>query len=170
MTPPPAPTSLELLLFDIDGTLTDATTTWGGPDLGWLQTYSTRDGEALKALQCAGWQVAPLSRNRTACASARITGLGFDARFLGVDDKPAALSEASDHFGVPVARIAYVGDGPEDTPLLRTVGYGVAVADADPLAVAAADLVLSRAGGSRAVEELVQHLLCHADAARTRQR
>ena len=36
-----------LLAFDIDGTLTDATTWWGGPELGWLQRYSVRDGEAL---------------------------------------------------------------------------------------------------------------------------
>lgn len=151
--------NIDLLLFDIDGTLTDATTTWGGPELGWLQTYSTRDGEALKALQRAGLQVAPLSRNRTACAAARIAGLGFDARFLGVADKDAALEDASLHFNVPLSRIAYVADGPEDAPLLRRVGFGVAVADADPLARDAAALVLSRPGGARAIEELMGHLL-----------
>lgn len=157
--PPVTIDDLGLLLFDIDGTLTDATTTWAGPELGWQQTYSTRDGEALKALERAGLLVAPLSRNRTACAAARIAGLGFDPRFLGVADKERALDEARDHFEVALPRIAYIADGPEDAPLLRRVGFGVAVADAHPLALEAAHHVLERGGGQRAIEELVGGLL-----------
>ena len=40
---PVAPASIRLIAFDIDGTLTDADTWWGGEDRGWLQRYSVRD-------------------------------------------------------------------------------------------------------------------------------
>src|SRR5688572_29329026 len=54
----------ELLSFDIDGTLTDATTWWAGPESGWVQRYSVRDGEALLRIRQRRI-VVPLSRNRT---------------------------------------------------------------------------------------------------------
>ena len=37
-----------LVAFDIDGTLTDATTRWAGESIGWVQRYSVRDGEARR--------------------------------------------------------------------------------------------------------------------------
>lgn len=143
-----------LLLFDIDGTLTDATTGWGGAEVGWTQRYSVRDGEALLRMERAGLHVAALSRNRTRCAQERMQGLGVDCRWLGTRDKLASLSEAQAAFDVPSERVAYIGDGFEDAEVFQLVGLGVAVADAHPLALAAAHVVLRRRGGERAIEEL----------------
>ena len=143
-----------LLLFDIDGTLTDATTGWAGPDLGWTQRYSVRDGEALLRMRRAGLYLAALSRNRTRCAQVRLQGLDIDSRWLGTTDKLAALEEAVAAYDVPLERTAYIGDGIEDADVFARVGLGVAVADAHPLAAAAAAHVLSRKGGDRAIEDL----------------
>ena len=79
MAAPAAPASIRLIAFDIDGTLTDATTWWGGLERGWLQRYSVRDGEALLRLRAERY-VLPLSRNRTVSAAERMAGLGLDAR------------------------------------------------------------------------------------------
>ncbi len=149
---------IELLTFDIDGTLTDATTWWAGDGVGWVQRYSVRDGEALLRLVRAGVQVVPLSRNATEVARRRMEHLRCSTRWLGVGDKLAALAEILAEHGVPAERVVHVGDGLDDAPIFERVGVGVAVADAHPVALAAADLTLRARGGERAIEELEQHI------------
>jgi 3-deoxy-D-manno-octulosonate 8-phosphate phosphatase (KDO 8-P phosphatase) len=150
---PAAPGSIRLIAFDIDGTLTDATTWWGGPERGWLQRYSVRDGEALLRLKSER-HVLPLSRNRTASASERMAGLGLDARWLGVSDKLGSLRQICGEYQVDRAEICFVGDGPDDAAVFAEVGLGLAVADAHPDALAAAHVVLAARGGERAIEEV----------------
>jgi 3-deoxy-D-manno-octulosonate 8-phosphate phosphatase (KDO 8-P phosphatase) len=82
---------VEIVAFDIDGTLTDGTTSYLGPDHGWSQTYSTRDGEAIIHMIRLGLVVVPVSRNRTKSARTRMEGLKLPIEFLGVDDKVAAI-------------------------------------------------------------------------------
>src|SRR5688572_8925853 len=90
---------IELLAFDIDGTLTDGTTWWGGEPTGWVQRYSVRDGEALLRLQ-ARLPVVPLSRNKTEAARERMRRLGMTVRWVGVTDKVVALQDICDEHGV----------------------------------------------------------------------
>lgn len=151
---------IELLTFDIDGTLTDATTWWAGEAVGWVQRYSVRDGEALLRLARSGVQVVPLSRNATDVARRRMEHLRCTTRWLGVSDKLGALDEIATVHSVALHRIVHIGDGLDDAPVFERVGVGVAVADAHPAALAVARLVLRSRGGERAVEELEQ--LIHA--------
>jgi 3-deoxy-D-manno-octulosonate 8-phosphate phosphatase (KDO 8-P phosphatase) len=58
---------------------------------------------------------------------------------------------------------ACVGDDTPDAPILNACGLGIAVADAHPDALAAADLETSRPGGQGAVREVCDWLM----AART---
>lgn len=150
---------VKLFAFDIDGTLTDGRTTWLGPEIGWTQTYSVRDGESLLRMAREGIIVVPLSRNRTECARVRITGLGLSTRWLGVTDKPSALEEIVTTYGVPQQDIAFLGDGLDDAPIIGAVGLGCAVADAHPLALAAARHITAATGGRHAVEELALLIL-----------
>ncbi|MEM6991276.1 MAG: HAD hydrolase family protein [Myxococcota bacterium] len=145
--------TIKLLAFDIDGTLTDGTTWWGGDDLGWLQRYSERDAEALSRLK-SQLHVVPLSDNETQSARERMTALGLDARWVGVTDKLAALRQICAEHVVHVDDVCFVGDGLDDVDVLKAVKVGCAVADAHILALEAADLILEAAGGDRVLEEL----------------
>lgn len=147
--------AIELLTFDIDGTLTDATTWWAGEEAGWIQRYCVRDGEALRRLIAAGLMVVPLSRNGTQAARRRMEHLRCALDWLGVSDKLAALEQIRARHGEPALdRILHIGDGPDDAELFERVGVGVAVADAHPRALETASLVLRSVGGGRAIEEL----------------
>lgn len=151
--------AVELLTFDIDGTLTDATTWWAGEQAGWIQRYSVRDGEALLRLAAAGLVVVPLSRNKTSAARQRMQHLRCATDWLGVSDKIAALDQIRAlHGDVPLERILHIGDGIDDADVFDRVGVGAAVADAHPHAIARANLVLRAPGGSRTIEELEQRL------------
>ncbi len=150
---------VDLVAFDIDGTLTDGTTSWLGPEVGWTQTYSTRDGESILRLVKIGLHVVPLSRNRTACARARMEALGLPLDWLGVADKVEGLHALSERFVVPKERICFVGDGLEDASVFALVGCSCAVADAHPRARAAAGFVTRARGGERAFEEIALRIL-----------
>jgi len=143
---------IALLAFDIDGTLTDGTTWWGGEQRGWLQRYSVRDGEAILRLKYRV-PVLPLSRNKTLAARVRMEGLGLDTRWLGVNDKIPALLALCEAYEVPLEKVAFLGDGPDDALVFARVGLGCAVADAHPTALEAAHVVLRSAGGARVMEE-----------------
>ena len=147
-----------LLLLDIDGTLTDATTDWAGPELGWIQRYSVRDGEAILRLRARGLAIAGLSRNRTRCAKERMDTLRVDTRWVGITDKRQGLLDAMRMYDVTASQVAYVGDGLEDAAIFASVDLGIAVQDAHPLARDAAHHVLSRRGGQRVIEELESYL------------
>ena len=149
---------ISLLAFNIDGTLTDATTWWGGDAVGWLQHYSLRDGEALLRIK-QKIPVVALSSNKTASARARLETLGLDARWLGVNDKREALEQICREYAVDVERVGFVGDGLDDVDVFERVGLGCAVADAHPRALRAAHIVLESPGGARVIEEIERRML-----------
>ncbi len=153
------PSSVRVVAFDVDGTLTDATTWYAGEEVGWTQVYSVRDGEAILRLRRRGLTVLPLSRNGTKAAERRMELLGCDVRWLGVTDKEKAFAEILDATGAAAREVCAIGDGIDDAPIFALAGIGVAVADAHPKAREVADHVLTSRGGERAIEELEGWLL-----------
>ena len=73
-------------------------------------------------------------------------------------DKLSGLGAALAALGVDLPEVVAVGDAENDEPMLRAAGCGVAVANALPSTMAAADLVTAGARGE-GVEELVERLL-----------
>jgi N-acylneuraminate cytidylyltransferase len=109
-------------------------------------------------LRRAGIPVLILSTETNPVVSARARKLRVDVR-QGLDDKAAALVEWAADVGVPLANVAYVGNDINDLACLNLVGWPVAVPDAHPLVLAAARVVLTRAGGHGAVRELADRVL-----------
>jgi YrbI family 3-deoxy-D-manno-octulosonate 8-phosphate phosphatase len=77
----------------------------------------------------------------------------------GIDDKESALRGWAADAGIPLAEIAYLGNDVNDLPALRIVGWPIAVANAHPLVLEAARVVLRRRGGHGAVRELIERVL-----------
>jgi len=150
---------IALLLIDIDGTLTDAKTAWGGPATGWTQVFSVRDGESIKRLCQRGIPVVPLSRNATLSTRTRMEGLGVPCDWLGVADKTVAFQELRQRYAVAPERIAYVADGREDVPIMQQIGFPIAVADAHKSLIAVAKYVTRARGGDHALEEVIDLIL-----------
>ena len=73
--------------------------------------------------------------------------------------KGAGVSRLLASLGVPPARAAAVGDGENDVYMLRGVGLGLAMANAVPLARAAAAHVLARSNDQDGVAEAVERFL-----------
>jgi Cof subfamily protein (haloacid dehalogenase superfamily) len=74
-------------------------------------------------------------------------------------NKGIALKVLVGSLNIPMKEVIAVGDQPNDVEMLREAGLGVAVANAHPTCLEAADVVLDRTNNEAAVEELVARYL-----------
>jgi len=150
--------AVRLLAFDVDGVLTD-----GGilvhPDGGESKWFHVRDGLGIVAALRAGLLVAFVSGRRSAAVAARARELGITSDRQGVKDKAAEMRALRAELGLAKADVAFLGDDVVDLPAYAESGIAVAVADAHPAALAAADAVCAAPGGRGAARELVEAVL-----------
>ncbi|MHC4680100.1 MAG: KdsC family phosphatase, partial [Planctomycetota bacterium] len=93
----------------------------------------------------------------------RAEQLQIDYVFEDCHDKLPFFKEFLEKEGLPPERTAYIGDDLTDLPLIRYVGFGVAVANAVDEVKRYADYVTSRPGGRGAVREVIEHILKSSD-------
>ena len=149
---------IRLLALDIDGVLTDGSVLLD-EDGRESKTLFYRDLDALTAARNAGIQVVLVSAEATPLANVIARRLGVEDAYTGAKDKLATLRAAAEAATVQLSETCYVADAPRDVAALEAAGLGLAPADAAPEAVAAADRVLTRAGGRGAVAEAVGIIL-----------
>lgn len=162
MTPAGAPPVLEpgrvrLVAFDSDGTLTDRGITWDDRGVG-VRRFDVRDGLAMQWAARAGLPVVVISGKESPALTARLAELGVPG-FQGVLDKPACLAEFAAGHGVALGDCAFLGDDLPDVPVMRRVGYPMAVADAHPIVLGLAAWRSTSPGGHGAAREALEHLL-----------
>lgn len=154
--------AVRLAAFDVDGVLTD-----GGLVLGpageEFKRFHVRDGQGLVMLREAGFALAVITGRDSPVVAHRMAELGVHHVYQGRRDKLAALAELSARSGIVAANICYVGDDLPDIPVLRAVGFGVAVADAHPAVAAIAHYRTSLPGGHGAAREVAELLLAAHD-------
>lgn len=154
--------SIDLLILDVDGVLTDGTvTTSSAGESG--QTVSVQDGLAVKLWQQAGGVTSILSGRPNEHVAKRARELGVEHILTGVGDKAAGLTELLRSTGRKAATAAYIGDDLPDLPAMAACGFPVAVANAVPAVKRAAAYVTRRSGGEGVVAEVVEYLLRKKD-------
>lgn len=155
--PRPLPEALKLMVLDFDGVLTDDRV-WVNERGEEIVAAHRGDGYGLGLVKERGLEVIVLSREENPVVAARCQKLGITA-VQGIEDKANKLSELLDERGLNSEDVIYVGNDVNDLPCFPLVGLAVAVADAHPQVLAAADMRLTRAGGHGAVRELCDTLL-----------
>jgi 3-deoxy-D-manno-octulosonate 8-phosphate phosphatase (KDO 8-P phosphatase) len=146
------------LILDVDGVLTDGRVYYGANGEQ-LQCFNIKDGHGLKTLAHAGVAVAIISGRRSAAVARRGRELGIRNVIQGSRDKVRDFRAIAAKLDVRAAQCAFIGDDTPDVPLMREVGLAFAVADAHPVAKAAAHHVTKLAGGCGAVREVCDRLL-----------
>ncbi|HEU5137079.1 MAG TPA: HAD-IIIA family hydrolase [Steroidobacteraceae bacterium] len=155
---------VRLLILDVDGVLTDGRLFYG-PKGELLKAFHVRDGYGIKQVAAAGISIAIISGRKSAAVARRAKELGIRHVIQGANDKLTALRKLSKARRVSLEECACVGDDTPDAPILAAAGLGIAVADAHPDALAAADLVTTRPGGHGAVREVCDWLMMARKAA-----
>lgn len=150
--------SVRLLLFDVDGVLTDGSVNVDASGAE-MKRFHIRDGAALVWAQRAGLMTGVLSARSSAATTARVTELKMAVSAQGVADKRVALDEILRQHKLAASEVAYMGDDLVDLPVLRAVGLSAAPADAAAEVAAVAHFVSWHPGGQGAVREFIEAVL-----------
>jgi 3-deoxy-D-manno-octulosonate 8-phosphate phosphatase (KDO 8-P phosphatase) len=149
---------LRLLLFDVDGVLTDGTILLGG-DGSEAKRFSIRDGAGIVWARQAGLTVGLLSGRPSEATRRRAAELGITLVSQAGPDKLRAFARVIEDEGVREDEVAYMGDDLLDLGILERVGLSGAPADATPEVIEAAGWVSRHDGGRGAAREFIEVIL-----------
>jgi len=157
-TPEAKASHVRLLLFDVDGVLTDGVIVMHA-DGSESKGFHIRDGAAIVWAQRAGLKVGLLSARSSGATTHRAAQLAVRIVVQGVANKVTAYEQIIRDAGVDEASVAYMGDDLLDLPVLKRVGFSAAPADAAPEVRAQVHWVSTALGGRGAAREMIEFVL-----------
>ncbi len=146
---------IELLVFDVDGCLTDGGITYGNGDNEEFKTFNVKDGFAIVSWMKLGKKSAIITGRSSRVVERRAKELGISYLYQDVKDKKKVLEDILEKEGISFENVAAIGDDLNDLSLLKSVGLSFAPHDALPMVKEAVDRVLSKDGGKAAVREMI---------------
>jgi 3-deoxy-D-manno-octulosonate 8-phosphate phosphatase (KDO 8-P phosphatase) len=150
--------AIEVVVFDVDGVLTDGSL-FLGDDGQEYKAFHSRDGHGLVLLRNAGFTLAVITGRQSEVVRIRMDSLGIRHVYQGRRDKLPAYEALKTKLGSTDERMAYVGDDVVDLPVMRRAGLAIAVADAHPLVLAHAHWRTQAGGGKGAAREVCEFIL-----------
>jgi 3-deoxy-D-manno-octulosonate 8-phosphate phosphatase (KDO 8-P phosphatase) len=149
---------IRLILFDVDGVLTDGKILLHA-DGSESKQFDIKDGTAIVWAQRAGLTVGFLSARSSASTAQRASQLGITLVRQGVTSKLEAYESMLRDQTLADTQVAYMGDDILDLPVLLRVGLSAAPADAADEVRTRVHWVSRRPGGHGAARELIESVL-----------
>lgn len=150
--------TIELILSDVDGVLTDGGLIFDNQGIE-TKRFHVRDGMAIKLWQQAGFEFGFVTSRTSHIVKVRAAELGVEIVRQGFSQKLPIVNEIAEANGLMLTQVAYIGDDLSDLSVINAVGLGVAVADAAGEVASAAHHTTKTPGGSGAVREVVEMIL-----------
>jgi 3-deoxy-D-manno-octulosonate 8-phosphate phosphatase (KDO 8-P phosphatase) len=177
---------IKLILFDVDGVLTDGTIWLFPTPQGVEQTSKTsqlaaaaghagfgisgssmieakgfhaHDGTAISLAHLAGLKTGLITKRISETVALRARDLKITHVFQGQADKTQALEKIMALEKITEAEIAFLGDDVIDLPVMRRCGLAMAVANAREQVKEEAHYVTQHRGGEGAARDAVEFIL-----------
>lgn len=150
--------SIQLILSDVDGVLTDGNITYNNQGIE-IKSFHVRDGVGIKLWQKSGHKFGIITARSSHIVKLRFAELGVDIVRQGSSEKLPVAMQIIEELKLKPANVCYVGDDLTDLRLMGQVGLAVSVADGANEVRAAAHLVTKAAGGKGAIRELIETIL-----------
>ena len=159
---PEAAEALRLVIFDVDGVLTDAGVYIGATGSGEsleLKRWDIQDGVGLKMLRWAGLDVVLVSGRVSRSTELRAREVGVECHQEPDAYKVPVVEGILESKGVAWEEVAMLGDDIPDLAVLRRVGFPAAVSNATPPVRAIARWESTKRGGHGAAREFCDAIL-----------
>jgi 3-deoxy-D-manno-octulosonate 8-phosphate phosphatase (KDO 8-P phosphatase) len=166
---------IKLLLFDVDGVLTDGKLYFvpedspPAADSSSLQRtahsqievkgFHAHDGVASSLSRIAGIKTGLITRRVSETVARRARDLKIEYIRQGIQDKRACLEEIVKQEGLRPEQAAFVGDDIIDLPAMRAAGLAIAVKNARAEVKKEAHYVTPHAGGEGGLRDAVEFIL-----------
>lgn len=145
--------SLKLVVFDVDGVLTDGRLLYT-EEGETIKRFNVKDGVAMKLLPKWGIQVAVITAKDSAPLRQRMKELKIEHFFPSCHNKAEAFDELVVRLGINPNEAAYVGDDVIDLQVMPKVGVAMCPSDAHVLVQRHCSVVLKKAGGEGVAREV----------------
>ena len=149
---------VELVVFDVDGVLTDGSL-YIGDDGQEYKAFHSRDGHGMKMLKEAGVEIGIITGRTSRVVEHRMTSLGIEHVYQGQLEKLPAFQDLTRKLELAPQNVAYVGDDVVDLPIMVRVGLAIAVADAHPMVTRHAHWQTASSGGRGAARDVCELIL-----------
>lgn len=154
--------AIRLLLFDVDGVLTDGVL-WYVPTAGGglveVKGFSAHDGIGIALAHRAGLKTGVITKRRSESLALRARDLSMEFVRQGEDRKREALDAIWKQSGLSPEQTCCMGDDLVDLPMLGAAGLAAAPANARAEVRAAAHFVAPHSGGDGAARDLIEFIL-----------
>jgi 3-deoxy-D-manno-octulosonate 8-phosphate phosphatase (KDO 8-P phosphatase) len=144
-------------IFDIDGVLTDGSLIVMPEEL--IRVMNIRDGFALKEAVNAGYHVCIISGGKSESVRSRLSNLGINDIYLGVEFKSAVMDEIVNTYGLQPDEILYMGDDLPDYEVMKRAGVPCCPHDAATEIRELSVYVSPRNGGSGCVRDVIEQVM-----------
>ncbi|MEY3001888.1 MAG: hypothetical protein RLZZ428_263 [Pseudomonadota bacterium] len=150
--------SIELIVLDVDGTMTDSRITYSeaGDE---IKSFNVKDGLAISSWRKLGKQVAIITGRSSAIVARRAQELHIEHFYQGVENKKEVLEKLLEKLNLSMKNVAAIGDDLNDLPMLKAVQISFVPRDASPYVEKISTVVLTKKGGDGAVREMIEHLI-----------
>ena len=150
--------NVKLIALDVDGVLTDGSIIYGTEDLE-LKVFYVRDGQGITLAHRGRIEVAFITARISDALIKRAKDLGVIEVHQGVKDKWECLKKIMGRYELKKEEVLYIGDDIIDIPVMKNVGWPVAVSDAVDEVKEIAKYVTKLPGGRGAVREVINMVL-----------
>lgn len=148
---------IKLIVFDIDGVITDGSVIIDSNGNEQKQV-NLKDIDAIYELNRRGYKLAAITGEDTDIVNYFEKRFPWEYFYRGNKTKKETMQQIEQGTGVKRENICYVGDGKYDIEPLSYAGLGVCPANAIDKARNAADIILQNEGGKGCVWELISIL------------
>ena len=153
---------IQIVLMDVDGTMTDGSVTLlsqaDGSALE-IKTFDAHDGQGLTLAHTAGVRTGCITGRESAALMRRAKEMKMEFIYMKQAMKIPAYEEILKKSGVPESAVAFIGDDLPDLPIMQRVGLAVAVGDAVVEVKKAAHFTTQAHAGRGAIREAIELIL-----------
>lgn len=149
---------IKLVIFDVDGVLTDGSLFLGDDGLEY-KAFHSKDGLGMKLLQASGVEIGIITARSSKVVEHRMHSLDIKHVYQGRLDKREAFDELLGKLGLKHEQVAYVGDDVIDLPVMRKAGLAIAVQDAHSLVKQHAHWQTPHNGGRGAARDVCELIM-----------
>ena len=150
--------SIELIVLDVDGTMTDSRITYSqnGDE---IKSFNVKDGLAIASWRKLGKQVAIITGRSSDIVARRAKELHIEHFYQGIHNKKEVLEDLLEKLDLSMENVAAIGDDLNDMRMLNAAEISFVPRDASAYVDKIADVILSKKGGDGAVREMIEYLI-----------
>ena len=150
--------SIELIVLDVDGTMTDSHITYSenGDE---IKSFNVKDGLAIVSWRKLGKKVAIITGRSSKIVERRAKELHIEHFYQGIHNKKEVLETLLTKLDLTMDNVAAIGDDLNDLQMLKSAKISFVPRDASAYVDTIASVILNKKGGDGAVREMIEQLI-----------